>query len=69
MTSRRVYRVNGATLDEVVQSLNFALQSIADRLDKLEAIRGTPTLTTDGLTVTGTHSHQDADGETIHSME
>jgi len=69
MATQRAYIVSGNTLEEIKQSLNFHLQDIADRLDKLEAIRGIPTLVSDGLTVTGTHSHLDADGETIHSME
>jgi len=69
MATQRAYIISGNSLEAITQSLNFHLQDVADRLDKLEAIRGTPTLTSDGLTVTGTHSHLDADGETIHSME
>lgn len=69
MTTRQVYIVSGSSIDEVKIDLNRHLQAMADRLDKLEGIRGIPTLTSDGLTVTGTHVHQDSDGETIHSME
>jgi len=69
MSTAQFYIISGANLEEVKQSLNFHLQNIADRLDKLEAIRGTPSLSSDDLAVIGTHTHKDADGNTIHSME
>ena len=42
-----VYLVDGSTVDALRQSLNFSLQNIADRLDKLEGVRGKPSMFSD----------------------
>lgn len=39
-----VYIIEGMTVDALRQSLNFSLQNIADRLDKLEGIRGSASM-------------------------
>jgi hypothetical protein len=39
--ARDNYRVTGATVAELVTSLNFLLQRMADRMDRMEGIRGT----------------------------
>lgn len=42
MKTRDNYQITGSTLDDVKRSLNFLLQRMADRMDKVEGIRGTP---------------------------
>ena len=69
MSSRGLYQIDGNTLGEVVTQLNFLLQQIADRLDKLEGIRGKTDFVGSGLEITGEVIVQDSDEETIHSME
>ena len=44
MSSREGYRISGNTLEELKLNINFFLQSIANRLDKIEGIRGTSTV-------------------------
>lgn len=39
--SREIYQLQGADLAEIIQHINFILSRMADRLDKLEGIRGT----------------------------
>jgi hypothetical protein len=41
MATRDNYQIAANTLEELLSSLNFHMQSIADRLDKIEGIRGT----------------------------
>ena len=43
MASRDNYSVIGNDIEELKRSLNFLLQRLADRMDKIEGIRGTPT--------------------------
>ena len=64
-----VYLVDGATVDALRQSLNFSLQNIADRLDKLEGIRGKASLLTKGVDIVGNLEVKDVDENVIHSME
>jgi hypothetical protein len=45
--TRDNYQVTGGTVPEVVRSLNFLLQRIADRLDRAEGIRGTASIESD----------------------
>lgn len=45
--TRDNYRVSGNTPQEIIQSLNFLLQRLADRIDKLEGIRGTASIESD----------------------
>jgi hypothetical protein len=63
--TRDNYQVTGNTVPELVNSLNFLLQRIADRLDKLEGIRGS----TDGISTAGDLTVLDEDENTIHSLE
>ena len=69
MASRERYQAAGNSVQELRNSLNFALQRIGDRLDKLEGIRGKPSLLTVGVDVEGDIEVKDSDGEVIHSME
>ena len=69
MASRERYQATGNSAQELRNSLNFALQRIGDRLDKLEGIRGKPSLLTVGVDVVGNVEVKDDDGEVIHSME
>lgn len=52
MSSREGYRVRANTLDELIRNLNFHFQSISNRLDKIEGIRGVATMESD-LDLTG----------------
>jgi hypothetical protein len=45
--TRDNYRVTGNTTTEIVASMNFLLQRIADRLDRMEGIRGTASIESD----------------------
>lgn len=42
MPSKGNYLITGSTIEEIRNSLNFSLGYIADRLDKLDGIRGKP---------------------------
>lgn len=42
--SRDNYIITGRSVDEVVRELNFFLQRMADRMDKIEGIRGTSSI-------------------------
>jgi len=42
MATRDNYQVVGNSLPELVLNLNLLLQRMADRIDKIEGIRGTP---------------------------
>lgn len=77
------YQVTGRTVQELVMSLNFLLQRMADRMDKIEGIRGTASieseleigtnldvdLLTAGEIESGPVLVSDQDGNTIHSLE
>ena len=52
MSSREGYRINGSTVEEITRSLSFHLASIANRLDRIEGIRGLSTVESD-LDLTG----------------
>lgn len=45
--TRDNYQIAGQTLDEVTRTLNFILQRMADRMDKIEGIRGTSSIESD----------------------
>lgn len=64
MPTRENYMLTASTLPELVTQLNFFLQRFADRLDKLEGIRGGADITTSSNIVV-----TDSDDETIHSLE
>lgn len=40
--TRDNYQLTGGTVEELKRSLNFLLQRFADRMDKIEGIRGSP---------------------------
>ncbi len=42
--TRDNYHVTGSTPAEIVRSLNFLLARLADRMDKIEGIRGQPSI-------------------------
>jgi len=44
VSSRENIQVSGNSLEEIKRNLNFALQRIADRMDKIEGARGTSTI-------------------------
>lgn len=46
-STRDNYQVQANSLQELVLSLNLLLQRIADRIDKIEGIRGTPEIFAD----------------------
>ncbi len=69
MASRERYQVTGNTIEEISNTLNFVLQRIGDRLDKLEGIRGKPSLLTEGVDVVGNIEVKDEDEEIVHSLE
>lgn len=45
--TRDNYQVQGRTVEEVARNLNFILQRLADRMDKIEGIRGTASIESD----------------------
>jgi len=69
MGSKERYQAVGNSVQELRNSLNFALARIGDRLDKLEGIRGKPALLAVGVDVEGDIEVKDIDSEVIHSME
>ena len=42
--TRDNYQVTGRTVEELVRNLNFLLQRVADRMDRIEGIRGTSSI-------------------------
>jgi hypothetical protein len=64
LPTRELYQVTATTVEGLVRELNFILQRQADRLDKLEGIRGGVDITTSSNVVV-----TDSDDETIHSLE
>jgi len=69
VATRDQYRITGLDLEAVKNDLNFALTRIADRLDKLEGIRGKTKFDGESLEVSGPVIVNDDDDEQIHSME
>ena len=74
MSTRESYQVTGNTIEAVKTSLNRHLSRVADRLDKLEGLRGN--LETQSGTFSGDVSVEDSDinvkdkdGITVHSMQ
>jgi hypothetical protein len=45
--TRDNYSVSGNTVDELKRSLHFMMQRMADRMDKIEGIRGTASIESD----------------------
>jgi len=56
VATRDQYRITGLDLEAVKNDLNFALTRIADRLDKLEGIRGKTKFDGESLEVSGPSS-------------
>lgn len=66
-TTKENYQISATDLPGVVQRINFVLARIADRLDKMEGLRGE--LETAGITAKGKVLVKDSTNNTIHSME
>lgn len=45
--ARDNYNISGSTVEELKRALNFLLQRLADRMDRIEGIRGTATMHSD----------------------
>ena len=45
--TRDNYQLTGRTVDELVRNLNFLLQRLSDRIDKIEGIRGSASIESD----------------------
>ena len=69
MATRDTYIATGDTVEDLERTLNIVLQRIADRLDKLEGIRGKTSFEAEGVNVVGDVIVRDDDDEIIHSME
>ena len=66
-TTKENYQINATDVPGVVLRLNFVLARIADRLDKIEGLRGE--LSTKGATFNGKLTVKDLGGVKIHSLE
>jgi hypothetical protein len=64
LPTRELYQVTATDVPGLVRELNFIFQRLADRLDKLEGIRGGS-----DLTVNGDVTVNDDSDEVIHSLE
>ena len=60
--TRENYQLSASNVYELVAQLNFILQRISDRLDKIEGLRGESE-------VEQVLKVNDADGNNIHSLE
>lgn len=60
MPSREHYDLSAQSLQELVTKLQFAFSRVQDRLDKIEGVRGTASIT-DALEIK-------ADGEIVHGF-
>ena len=67
--TRDSYLLSARTVPELVRELNFTFQRIADRLDKIEGIRGSANIENDLSLQGGPLYVYDADGNLIHSTE
>ena len=66
--SRDSYFVNGSSVEELKSDLNFILQRIADRLDKMEGLRGTSSPAFSDVAVGGNITVTE-DDTVIHAFE
>ena len=66
--TRDSYLLSARTVPELVRELNFTFQRIADRLDKIEGIRGSASIENDLSITQGPLSVYDADNNLIHSF-
>ena len=67
--TRDSYLLSARSVPELVRELNFTFQRIADRLDKIEGIRGSASIDNDLSLQGGPLYVYDADGNLIHSTE
>lgn len=74
MPTKETYQVAAQTLPEALARLNFIFARLADRLDKIEGLRGE--LETEGATFGSDIAVENAavlvndeDGKVIHSLE
>ena len=67
--TRDSYLLSARSVPELVRELNFTFQRIADRLDKIEGIRGSANIENDLSLQGGPLYVYDADGNLIHSTE
>ena len=67
--TRDSYLLSARSVPELVRELNFTFQRIADRLDKIEGIRGSASIENDLSLQGGPLYVYDADGNLIHSTE
>ncbi len=62
------YLISGNSLEDIKRELNFVMQRIADRLDKMEGVRDVSSPTFDDVAVGGDITVTDSDDEVIHSL-
>ena len=67
--TRDSYLLSARSVPELVRELNFIFQRVADRLDKIEGIRGSANIENDLSLQGGPLYVYDADGNLIHSTE
>lgn len=71
--SKQAIIVSGATLPELIQSLNFQFQYISDRLDQIEGWRGTSTIEsnldmTGHIVLNAVYQYSDSTDTVLHQM-
>jgi hypothetical protein len=66
--TRDSYLLSARSVPELVRELNFTFQRIADRLDKIEGIRGSASIDNDLSLQGGPLYVYDTDGNLIHSI-
>ena len=69
MATKSNYLVNGNSVEELINVLNLHMQDIADRLDKLEGVRGRQNLDAESITTDGSVTIYDEDDTLIHSFK
>ena len=66
--SKDSYLISGNSLDDVKREINFVMQRIMDRLDKMEGVRDVSSPTFNDVAVGGDITVTDDDDEVIHSL-
>lgn len=66
--TRDSYQIFANDFEQLKNELNFILQRIADRLDKMEGIRGTSSPTFEDVAVGGDITVSDENDTVIHSL-
>ncbi len=62
------YLISGNSLEDIKRELNFVMQRIMDRLDKMEGVRDVSSPTFNDVAVGGDITVTDDDDEVIHSL-